>query len=182
MLFSGIISFERISLISCRTNSILPDMLLATAFMAALLPVVSSALAADALQTIVVDLDRGRLVSLPKQPHKIIVGDPALVQVSVLPDGGGAVLTGTGRGETTMVVLDDRGAVVMESTIRVESASDVDIFVQRGSERRSYHCAPLCKLVDTAGDGGGTDARTSNGATSHSTNSNPTQSAGGRGL
>jgi Flp pilus assembly secretin CpaC len=170
------------SLISSRTSSMLPDMLLATAFVAALLPAIGSADAAETPPTIVLDLDHSRMVSLPKVPHRIIVGDPALVRVTVLPDGVSAVLTGTDRGETTMVVLDDRGAPIMQSTIRVESASDADIFVQRGLERRSYHCAPLCRLVDTVGDGGGADAKTSNGTTSHSTNSNPTQSAGGRGL
>jgi hypothetical protein len=182
MLLSGFNSFEYMFLISSRTNSMLPDMLLATALVAALLPVISSAHAAEAPPTIVLDLDRGRLVSLPKQPHRIIIGDPALVRVTVLPDGVNAVLTGTDRGETTMVVLDDRGAPIMQSTIRVESASDVDIFVQRGPERRSYHCAPLCKLLSSEGADTGAGTGNSSVSGSTSTSSKPTQPAGGRGL
>lgn len=166
-----------------------PDLLSAIALLAAAvaapqLPALDSARAAETPPTIVVDLNRSKLVSLQRQPHKVIVGDPALLQVTVSPDG--VTLTGLDLGETTMAVIDDGGAVVMKSTVRVESAAAPDIFVQRGLESRVYHCAPLCNLVSAASDGGGggssANARTSDSAAAQSTDANQTKPAGGKGL
>lgn len=167
-------------LILCRPNQILTIIVLATAVGGLQFLVLGCALAVEAPPTVIVDLNRSNLVSLPKQPHKVIVRDPALLQVTVSPDG--VILTGLDRGETSMVVLDDSGTVVMESTVRVESPSDPDIFIQHGLERRAYHCAPLCKLVSVASDGSGTNARTSDSAAGQSTDSNQTKLTGGKGL
>jgi hypothetical protein len=94
------------------------------------------------------------------------------------------ILTGIDGGETSMVVFDDSGAALMQSTVRVEAPSDPDIFVQRGLERRSYHCAPGCRLVGVTMDGGGgagvgaaiTYGRTGSGAAAQPDDSNKTQS------
>jgi Flp pilus assembly secretin CpaC len=126
-------------LILRRTNQILTIIMLATAVVGLRFLVVGCASAVEAPLTIVVDISRGRLVCLSKQARKVIVSDPAVLQVTISTDG--MILTGLDLGETTMVVLDERGADVMESTVRVESASEPDIFVQRGLERRAYHCA-----------------------------------------
>jgi hypothetical protein len=172
------------TLILRRTNQILTIIMLATAVVGLRFLVVGCASAVEAPLTIVVDLSRGRLVCLSKRARKVIVSDPAVLQVTISTDG--MILTGLDLGETTMVVLDERGTVVMESTVRVESASEPDIFVQRGLERRAYHCAPLCKLVSVTSDGGGggtgANAKTNNSAAARSTDSNQTQPAGGKGL
>ena len=104
------------------------------------------------LAIVVVDLNRSRLLELPKAPHKVVVSDPALLGVSISPDG--VILTGLDRGETTVDILDDSGAVVMKTTVRVEAHTETDITVQHGLERRTYHCAPHCSLLDTVNDQG----------------------------
>jgi hypothetical protein len=109
------------------------------------------------LAIVVVDLNRSRLLELPKAPHRVVVSNPALLGVSVSPDG--VILTGLDRGETTLDILDDSGAVVMKTTVRVEAHTETDITVQHGLERRTYHCAPHCSLLGIANDQGG-DART----------------------
>jgi Pilus formation protein N terminal region len=113
-----------------------------------------SVFAAEASPAIVVvDLNQSRLLNLPKAPHRVIVSDPALLGVSVSPDG--VILTGLERGETTMDILDDSDAVVMKTTVRVEAHTETDITVQHGLERRTYHCAPHCSLLGIANDQGG---------------------------
>ena len=54
--------------------------------------------------------------------------------------------------ETTLDILDDNGAVVMKTTVRVEARTETDITVQHGLERRTYHCAPHCSLLDIVND------------------------------
>jgi hypothetical protein len=170
------------TLILRRPYQILTIIILATAVVGPRFLIVGCALAVEAPPTVVVDLNRSNLLSLPKQPHRVIVGDSTLLQVTLSTDG--VILTGLDRGETSMIVLDDRGTVVMESTVRVESPSDPDIFIQHGLERRAYHCAPLCKLVSVASDGGGTgtNAKTSDSAAGQSTDTNQTKLTGGKGL
>ena len=162
-------------MICCRSNSLLAIALLTAAVVVLQLRGRNYVQAAETPQTIVVDLERSRLVSLPKQSHRVIVADPALLQVTVSADE--VILKGLDRGETTMVVLDQRGAVVMKSTVRVEYPFDPDVFVQHGLERRTYHCAPLCKLLDVTSDGGSANAKTSNGAASRPTDSKSVKAA-----
>jgi hypothetical protein len=164
-----------------RPNLLVAIALLAAAAVAPRLPMLGSVLAAEAPPALVVDLNRSKLVSLPKAPHQVIVGDPAILQVADSPDG--VTLTGLDQGETTMTVLDDRGGVVTKLMVRVESPSDPDIFVQRGLERGAYHCAPLCRLLSQSGDGGGGDGRASDGARSNSSSSpDHPKPVGGKGL
>jgi len=139
--------------------------------------------AADALPAIVVvDFDRSRLLELPKAPHKVVVGNPTLLRASVSPDG--VILTGLNLGETTMDILDDSGAVVTKTTVRVEARTDVDIIIQRGLERRTYHCAPQCDLLDIANDQGSAaaNAGTSTGAALQPTDASQPKLTSGKGL
>jgi hypothetical protein len=139
-------------------------------------------LAAEAsLAIVVVDLNRSRLLELPKAPHRVIVGNPALLGASVSPDG--VILTGLDRGETTLDILDDSGAVVMKTAVRVEAHTETDITVQHGLERRTYHCAPHCSLLDIANDqGGAANAGTSTAAAAPSADPSQPKPTGGTGL
>jgi hypothetical protein len=110
--------------------------------------------AAAASQTIVVELDRAKLVRLPEGSRTIVQGQPIVVRVTRLPAGSTAVLTGTAFGETNLLVLDAKGVVRMDAIVRVDPSSDAGIVVHRGLERTSYYdcerrCAPRMQLGDT---------------------------------
>jgi hypothetical protein len=134
--------------------------------------------------TITVDLDRAKLVDLPKGLNQIILGNPIIVGITPLPGGGGAVLTGKAFGETNMIVLDDKGAVVLDALIRIGSPSATDLVVQRGQQRASYDCPSGCELRSQLGDVGeaaqdaGTQIQTRNGL-AQPTSSTPSAKGGG---
>jgi hypothetical protein len=117
-----------------------------------------SAVAAPAVaasETITVELDRAKLVRLPKGSRTIVQGQPLIVRITPLLDGSTAVLTGTGFGETNIMALDDKGIVRMDAIVRVKPSSDAGIVVHRGQERTSYfdcerRCAPRMQLGDTS--------------------------------
>jgi hypothetical protein len=145
-----------------------------------------SALAAEAPRTIIVDLDRAKVVSLPRGARQVILGNPIIVGMTQLPDGVTAVLTGKAFGETNLVVLDAKGAIVIDSIIRVEPPSGAGLVVQRGQQRTSYDCASGCELRMQLGDAGeaaqdaGTKIQARNGlATSQPDGPNPSVKSGG---
>jgi hypothetical protein len=149
-------------------------------------PLFQHALAAEAPGNIIVNLDQAKLVSLPKGPHRIILGNPLIVGVTQLQSGGLAILTGKAFGETNMIVIDERGAVELETTIRVALPSGTDLVVQRGQQHASYGCASGCELRMQLGDVGeaaqdsGAQIRARNGlATSDAAGTNPSSKSGG---
>jgi Flp pilus assembly secretin CpaC len=108
-------------------------------------------------QTINVEIDKAKLVRLPKGSHTIIQGQPIVVRITKLPGGDSAVLTGTSFGRTNMIVLDANGAVQMDATVRVDPSSDTGVVVHRGLERSSYYdcghrCESRLQLGDTSQD------------------------------
>lgn len=118
----------------------------AAAFIAA---TAGSALAADA---IVVNLDQAKVARMPANAQTLIIGNPAIADVTMLKTSGTMVITGKGYGETNLIALDKNGDLVAESTIRVRGSGTV-LLVQRGMERESYSCAPQCVPSVQLGDG-----------------------------
>jgi len=104
------------------------------------------------MPVVTVALNEARLVELPKGARRIILGSPVVVRALPLPDGGHAVLTGTGFGETNMIVLDGAGVVLQDSRVRVEAQVGTGAVVQRGTERMSYSCTDQCQPTLQLGD------------------------------
>ena len=61
------------------------------------------------------------------------------------------VVTGKGYGLTNLIALDAQGNIIDEKNIEVEPAKAV-LVVQRGNERESYWCNPLCMPTVQLGD------------------------------
>jgi hypothetical protein len=96
-------------------------------------------------------LDQAKIIRLPERVATIVVGNPAIADISVQP-GGIMVLTGRGYGTTNILVLDRSGQVLMEQDIQVGGPSDNVVVVYRGVDRESYSCAPRCERRFTLGD------------------------------
>ena len=103
-------------------------------------------------ETITVSVDQAKVMKLPANVATIVIGNP-LIADATLQSGGIMVITGKGFGETNMLALDQKGDVVMTKEVRVLGPTSGDIVVvYKGSERKSYSCAPECERRITLGN------------------------------
>jgi hypothetical protein len=111
-------------------------------------PVAASAGAPAALQ---ITLDQAKVAKLPAGATTLVVGNPAIADVTMLKGGIGMVVTGKSYGETNLIALDAQGNIIDEKQIDVEPTRSV-LVVQRGAERVSYWCNPTCMPTVQLGD------------------------------
>lgn len=101
--------------------------------------------------TLSVVIDQAKVAQLPAGTHTLVVGNPAIADVTMLKGGGAMVVTGKGYGLTNLIALDVQGNIIDEKNIEVEPAKSV-LVVQRGDTRESYWCNPLCMPTVQLGD------------------------------
>lgn len=80
-----------------------------------------------------------------RAPKTIIVGDPAVVDATVIGDDTIAV-TAKGAGITNMILLDADQAEISRGVIRVGPAPR-SIQVMQGDKPQEYACKPTCTAV-----------------------------------
>lgn len=114
-------------------------------------PATVSAPQTGALETVAVLVDHAKVVRLPEKAQTVIVGNPSIADVSVQRNGV-MVVTGKSFGITNLIALDASGALLAESLVRVGAASDSVLTVQRGLERETYSCSPVCQPATRLGD------------------------------
>ncbi len=100
--------------------------------------------------TITLMLDRATVIKAPAKTSMVVVGNPAIADVSVQRNGV-LVLTGKAHGETNLLALDDQGQLVSESWLRVQP-SNRNMVVIRGAEPETYSCTPNCQPTIALGD------------------------------
>ncbi|AZO79754.1 MULTISPECIES: pilus assembly protein N-terminal domain-containing protein [unclassified Bosea (in: a-proteobacteria)] len=103
------------------------------------------------IDAVTVTVDHAKVLRLPERAQTVIVGNPAIADVTVQPNGV-MVVTGKSYGVTNLIALDATGALLAESSVRVGAASDSILTVQRGLERESYSCTPDCQPSAQLGD------------------------------
>ena len=113
------------------------------------LMLLASAPAAHAASTLVVPIDHSAAVSLPRGTRDVLIGNPAIADVSVL-DSGKAVILGKGYGVTNLVVVDQLGRTVMERQIVVSAPTTGRVSVIRGARVDDYACAGGCERIGEA--------------------------------
>ena len=97
-----------------------------------------------------ITLDHAKVARLPVGATTLVVGNPAIADVTMLKSGA-IVLTGKGYGETNLIALDAQGNIIDEKQIDVEPTQSV-LVVQRGNDRVSYWCNPTCMPTVQLGD------------------------------
>jgi Flp pilus assembly secretin CpaC len=100
---------------------------------------------------IAVNVDQAKLVKLPGRVATIVVGNPAIADVT-LQNGGIIVVTGKGYGATNFIAMDRGGEILVDRIIQVEGPTDQLVTVYRGIDRESYSCMPICQRRVTLGD------------------------------
>ncbi|GLS42152.1 hypothetical protein GCM10007884_01370 [Methylobacterium brachythecii] len=97
-------------------------------------------------------VDNAKVVRLPEQTATVVVGNPAIADVTSRP-GGVAILTGKSLGTTNLIALDSKGTLITEASITVQAPMTSIVSVQRGvAGRNSYICAPRCQPAAVLGD------------------------------
>jgi Flp pilus assembly secretin CpaC len=113
-----------------------------------------SGLAASAAPTdriLPVIVDQATVAQLPENTATVIIGNPAIADVTTLKKNSLMVVTGKGYGRTNLIVLDSSGAKIDEMQIHVQPTRNV-LVVQRGDSRVSYSCDPVCMPSAVLGD------------------------------
>ena len=131
----------------------------------------AAALAAPAAAppgVLAVTIDQAKVAQLPQGTQTLVVGNPAIADVTMLKGGGAMVVTGKGYGLTNLIALDAQGNIIDEKSIEVEPAKAV-LVVQRGNERESYWCNPLCMPTVQVGDDNAAFSNASGQVSAHST-------------
>jgi hypothetical protein len=118
---------------------------------AASLPGAVTAAQPEALPIVTVLVDNAKLIRLPERTQTVVVGNPFIAEVTPQKNGV-LILTGKSFGSTNLIALDSAGALIAETTIRVEASSAATITVQRGMERESLSCTPNCQPSAQLGD------------------------------
>ena len=118
--------------------------------------------------TLSIVIDQAKVAQLPAGTRTLVVGNPAIADVTMLKGGAAIVVTGKSYGLTNLIALDAQGNIIDEKNIEVEPAKAV-LVVQRGTERESYWCNPLCMPTVQVGDDNQAFETASGQITAHST-------------
>jgi hypothetical protein len=145
-----------------------PRVLLVLALLGASPALAAPAAAPAPPDTLSVLIDQAKVAQLPAGTRTLVVGNPAIADVTMLKGGGAMVVTGKGYGLTNLIALDAQGTIIDEKNIEVEPAKSV-LVVQRGDERESYWCNPLCMPTVQVGDDDKAFSAASGQITAHST-------------
>ncbi|MCA4922984.1 MAG: pilus assembly protein N-terminal domain-containing protein [Methylobacterium sp.] len=96
-------------------------------------------------------LDQAKLLKLPTGTETIIVGNPAIADVTVQRNGV-LIITGRLPGRTNFIALDTNGTIISESFVSVSAPPGNGLLVMRGLDSAHYHCAPNCQPTVALGD------------------------------
>jgi Pilus formation protein N terminal region len=124
-------------------------------------------------EVLAITLDEAKVAKLPEGTSTLVVGNPMIADVTMLKTGDAMVLTGKGYGETNLIALDSRGAIIFERQLRVLPSKSV-LVLQNGGSRVSYSCNPDCMPTVQLGD----DPKTFNDAGGEITTRNGFASGG----
>jgi len=108
-------------------------------------------LPAQAADPIFVELDNAKLLKLPQGTETIVIGNPAVADVTIQRNSI-MVVTAKTYGSTNMIALDSKGGIISESQIVVKAASKDKLIVMHGTARQTLSCNPECGGTMELGD------------------------------
>ena len=107
---------------------------------------------AQGVDDIIVTNDQSQLLPLSRPAAEIIIGNPAIADVSV-QSANLLVITGKSFGITNMIALDAKRQVIFERRILVKRDDVRVVNLQRGDKgRQTFNCTPQCNPTVTVGD------------------------------
>ncbi len=109
------------------------------------------ALRAADLTLIDVTIDEARLIRLDGDAAQIIVGNPAIADVTA-QHARLLVVTGKSYGATNLIALDGEGREIFVASMAVRDGDVRQVTLYKGTVRQSLHCAPDCQRTLSIGD------------------------------
>lgn len=100
---------------------------------------------------LIIKFDQSQLLRLPKPAAEIIIGNPAIADVSI-QTGNLLVITGKTFGITNIIALDAERNVIQDQRILVRRDENKVVNIYRSGDRASYNCAPQCNPQLVVGD------------------------------
>jgi hypothetical protein len=99
--------------------------------------------------TLDVPLDQSAFITLAGPAHNVIIGNPAIADVSVA-DQRHIIITGKGPGITNLVITNAAGRAIFDRQIVVGAGSGNRVALINGGQVVSFTCAPVCEQVGGA--------------------------------
>jgi Pilus formation protein N terminal region len=116
-----------------------------------------------------VTIDQARLVAFPKPVKTVFVGNPTVVDVSMI-DSQHAFLLGKTFGVTNMIALAADGDQISNQQVTVLN-NGAAVTINRGADQFNYMCTHAhCETAPRPGDPAAYVSNTESTATSHSSN------------
>ena len=137
-----------------------------TALTALALLVAAPAFAASGADILRITVDQAQIAKVPANTSTIVIGNPAIADVTALKGNVGMIVTGKSFGHTNMIALDSAGNLIDEKQIHVEPVRDM-LVVQRGQIRQSYACDPECMPAAVLGDDSSIFSQAAGAITAH---------------
>ena len=94
-------------------------------------------------QSLSVGIDRSARVALRGSAASVIVGNPAIADVTVV-DANTLFVTGKGYGVTEVVAVDGLGRTIYQGEVIVSGGSTGSVRVWRGAQATELACAASC--------------------------------------
>ena len=105
----------------------------------------------------VIRVNQSRRIVLRGAAANVIVGDPAVADVSVI-DAHSVILLGKGYGATDVLVMDRAGRTLLDDHVTVTAPESGVVTLHRGVNAVEYTCSPRCQALPPLRDGGGAGA------------------------
>lgn len=102
-------------------------------------------------ESLAVNIDQGARVTLSRPAHDVMVGNPAIADVTVLDDRHLMVL-GKAYGVTNIMIADNSGRTIFSRQVVVSAPDDNRISVYRGPDVYNYACSPRCERTPMPGE------------------------------
>ena len=99
-----------------------------------------------------VDLNKTQILRLPAAAGSVIIGNPAIADVTVHSPTM-IMVVGRGFGETNLIVLDRNGGTMVDADIQVTSITPTNgVRLFNAKSRQTYSCSPYCQPSPVLGD------------------------------
>jgi hypothetical protein len=105
-------------------------------------------------QTLDVEIDQSRMLTMQANPGAVVIGNPSIADVSLHLDK--VFVHGRAFGQTNLIVLDQNGEPIAQYDLMVKHTAESALTLYEGGpggvDRKSYSCWPLCESEMAVGD------------------------------
>jgi len=115
------------------------------------LAAIGVALAGPALANVSVRLDQNAIMDLRAPAGTVLIGDPAVVDVSLINPRKIAIL-GRGYGSTNVIITDRMGKIIFQQVVEVSRTNSNRVSVYRGGLVSNFTCSPSCERTPSPGE------------------------------